>query len=150
MDGGSVGGDQSDRAGHAVGSTPRRENVPSALEHNVLSEPGDGVRNPDVQQCEHMFWKLDLRGSRSETLNVPFENGGDPAVRSKPVGAFSSGVFDRGKRGLSVSEGPEDGQVTRVSADVTSTGETAIRLWRVLSESLYGERMTRAGAEVTR
>ena len=68
---------------------------------------------------------------------------------SKPVGAFSNGVFDRGKRGLSVSEEPENGQVTRVSADVTSTGETAIRLWRVVSESLYDERMTKAGAEAT-
>jgi len=92
-----------------------------------------------------MLWKLDLRGSHSETQNVPFGNGEDPAVRSKPVGAFSNGVFDRGKRGLSVSEGPDDGQVTMVGAEVALTGEAAIRLWRALSERLYGEQSTEGG-----
>ena len=41
--------------------------------------------------------KLDLRGSHSETLNVPFEDGEDPVVRDKPLSAPSSGVLTEGK-----------------------------------------------------
>ena len=82
--------------------------------------------------------------SQSEALNVQLENDGDLVARSgRPggelLGAFSSRVFDRGKHCLWGNEGLDNGKVTRVGAMGAPTAEIAIKLWRVLSESLYGE-----------
>ena len=95
-------------------------------------------------QCEYSMSELDLRGSQSEALDVQLENDGDLVACSgrtggELLGAFSSRVFDRGKHCLWGNEGLDNGKVTRVGAEGAPTGEAAIKLWRVLSESLYGE-----------
>ena len=138
--------DRSDRAERAVGSAPRRENVFSAKEHRGLTEPDDGVANPDVQRCEFGLWKLDLREGPSVPRHVQFENDGDFDAHGGPIfgellGAFSSLVFDRGKSCRSGSDGPDNGQATRVGAGKAPTCDTAIRHWEVLSQMLYGEQV---------
>ena len=151
MEGEHVSRDRSDRAERAVGSAPRRENVSSAQEHRSLSEPDDGVENPDVQQCDYRLWKLDLREGQAELQNEQFENDRDFDAHGGPIfgellGAFSSLVFDRGKSCRSGSARPDNGQATSVGAGKAPTGDMAIRHWEVLSQRLYGGQVTMVGA----
>ena len=144
VDGGQTSRDRSDRAGHAVGPVPHREHVSVAREHHTLSEADVETEDPDVLQCKYSTSELDFRGSQSEALNVQLENNGDLVGRCGQTGgellvAFSSGVFDRGKHYLWREEELDNGNVTRLGAEGELTGETAIRFWMVLSESLYGE-----------